>query len=66
MDFYSDLFPNKSRRDLLLYGTVLIPPTIVAIADPAIFRGALDLAGNFLLLDSHKTLKFRRKSSLCL
>ena len=49
MDFYSDLFPNKSRRDLLLYGTVLIPPTIVAIADPAIFRGALDLAGNFHL-----------------
>lgn len=55
MDFYSDLFPNKSRRDLLLYGTVLIPPTIVAVADPAIFRGALELAGNSDILDSYKT-----------
>ena len=45
MDFFSDLFPQKSKRDVFLYAAVLLPPTLIAIADPNIFRGALDLAG---------------------
>ena len=47
MDFFTDIFPDRSKRDLLLFGTVLIPPLIVAILDPSIFRGALDYAGTF-------------------
>jgi hypothetical protein len=45
MDFFSDLFPDKNARDFSLYGLVLVPPTIIAVADPTIFRGALDIAG---------------------
>ena len=47
MDFFTDIFPDRSKRDLLLFGIVLIPPLIVAILDPNIFRGALDYAGTF-------------------
>ena len=62
MDFFSDLFPAKSKRDLSLYAAVLLPPTLIAIADPNIFRGALDFAGkpvytfckyDFQLLQTH-------------
>ena len=44
MDFFSDLFPDKSSRDYSLYALVLVPPTIIAVADPTVFRGALDIA----------------------
>jgi tyrosine-specific transport protein len=47
MSFYTDIFPNKSNRDLGLYTLVLIPPLIIAISNPNIFLGALDLAGTF-------------------
>ena len=48
MDFFSDLFPQNSKRDVFLYAAVLLPPTLIAIADPNIFRGALDLAGRLV------------------
>lgn len=47
MSFYTDIFPNKSNRDLGLYTLVLIPPLVIAISNPNIFLGALDLAGTF-------------------
>ena len=47
MDFFTDIFPNRSKKDKLLFGAVLIPPLIVAILDPTIFLGALDNAGTF-------------------
>jgi hypothetical protein len=48
MDFFADAFPGRSKRDYLLYSLVLLPPTIIAIADPNIFRGALEYAGTYL------------------
>jgi tyrosine-specific transport protein len=47
MDFFTDIFPDRSKRDLVLFAAVLVPPLIVAIVDPDIFRGALDYAGTF-------------------
>jgi len=47
MEFYSDLFPSRSRSDLGLYALVLVPSTVVAIADPSIFLDALDAAGTY-------------------
>ena len=47
MDFYADAFKGRSRRDLLLYGLVLVPPLGIAITNPTIFNSALDYAGTF-------------------
>ena len=47
MDFFTDVFPNRSKKDGLLFGAVLIPPLIVAILDPTIFLGALEYAGTY-------------------
>ena len=47
VDFFTDVFPNKSKKDLALYGAVLLPPLAVALLDPNIFRGALEYAGTF-------------------
>ena len=38
---------STTPSNLAIYGLVLLPPTAVAIADPTIFRGALDYAGTF-------------------
>jgi tyrosine-specific transport protein len=47
MSFYTDIFPNKSNRDIGLYSIVLIPPLIIAIFNPNIFLNALDIAGTY-------------------
>ena len=47
IDFFTDVFPDRSKKDLLLFGATLLPPLVVAILDPDIFRGALDYAGTF-------------------
>jgi len=47
MSFYTDVFPNKSNRDIGLYSLVLIPPLIIAIFNPNIFLNALDIAGTY-------------------
>jgi len=47
MEFYSDLFPARSRSDIGLYALVLVPSALVAIADPSIFLNALDAAGTY-------------------
>ena len=47
MEFYSDLFPTRSRSDRGLYALVLVPSAVVAIADPSIFLDALDAAGTY-------------------
>ena len=47
MDFFTDMFPDRSKKDTLLFGAVLIPPLIIAILDPDIFHYALDYAGTF-------------------
>ena len=47
MDFFTDMFPDRSKKDTLLFGAVLVPPLIVAILDPDIFHDALDYAGTF-------------------
>ena len=55
MDFFGDAFPDRPKRDLLLYASVLLPPSVVAIYDPNIFRGALDLAGEQLVRNPLET-----------
>ena len=47
MSFYTDVFPNKSNRDLGLYSLVLLPPLIVALYNRNIFLNALDYAGSY-------------------
>ena len=47
MDFFTDIFQNRSKKDGLLFGAVLFPPLIVAILDPTIFRDALEYAGTY-------------------
>lgn len=47
MSFYTDIFPNKSNRDIGLYSIVLIPPLIIAIFNPNIFLNALDITGTY-------------------
>ena len=47
VDFFTDVFPDRSKKDRLLYGAVLVPPLVVALLDPNIFRGALEYAGTF-------------------
>ena len=47
MDFFIDIFPHRSRKDPVLVALVLVPPTLIAIADPNIFVNALDFAGTY-------------------
>mmetsp|Transcript_15894 Transcript_15894/g.26741 ORF Transcript_15894/g.26741 Transcript_15894/m.26741 type:complete len:602 (-) Transcript_15894:751-2556(-) len=47
MEFYGDIFPSLPARDKRLYGLVLVPPFVVALADPTIFLNAMDAAGTF-------------------
>jgi tyrosine-specific transport protein len=47
MEFYADTLPGRSKKDLLLYALVLVPPMLVALGNPGIFLRALDAAGAY-------------------
>ena len=47
MGYYTDIFPNRSKKDLFLYAIVLFPPMFVALGNPHIFLDALDAAGAY-------------------
>lgn len=47
MGYYTDVFPNRSKKDFFLYAVVLIPPMLVALGNPHIFLDALDAAGAY-------------------
>jgi len=47
MGYYTDVFPHRSKKDLLLYTVVLVPPMLIALGNPDIFLSALDAAGAY-------------------
>lgn len=47
MEFFADVFTGKSKKDASLAGLVLLPPMVIAMADPNIFMNALDYAGTY-------------------
>lgn len=52
VSFYGDVFPDKfriitSENVLPLYSLILVPPFLIACADPSVFLQALDITGTF-------------------
>ena len=47
MEYYTDILPNRSKKDIYLYILILIPPMLIALGNPNIFLYALDIAGAY-------------------